>query len=108
MRLNTVSALTDYFVRYHSDFPNTDAYFAAYDLSGDYLHGVEANILASFDDPVIPATQWQALPASVDVTMTDQGGHGAYLNTWRLESWADAYAVDLFNRLLESAPGPTG
>ena len=89
MQLNTVSALTDYFVRYHSEYTTTDEYFAAYDLSGDYLSDVQAHLVASYDDPVIPADQWQSLPDSISVYMTDRGGHGAYLKNWRLQSWID-------------------
>lgn len=99
MQLNTVSALTDYFVRYHSLYATTDEYFAAYDLSGTYLNQVQAHILASFDDPVIPSAQWQQLPDTIKVSMTNHGGHGAYLSNWRLESWADTYALQLFSAL---------
>ncbi|MEM7098003.1 MAG: alpha/beta fold hydrolase [Pseudomonadota bacterium] len=98
MQLTTVSALTDYFVRYHSNYDSTTEYFAAYDLSGDYLADVNAQILASHDDPVIPSSQWADLPESINVDMTQQGGHGAYLDSWQLSSWADRYALEFFTQ----------
>jgi uncharacterized protein len=96
LSLNTVSALTDYFVKYHSRFNSTAEYFDAYDLSGMALHGVNAHILAAIDDPIIPADQYQTLPGSLTLDLTPQGGHGAYLDSWDLSSWADQYAVRYF------------
>ncbi len=99
LTLNTVSALTDYFVKYHSDFDSTAAYFDAYDLSKSALEGVNAHILAAIDDPIIPAQQYQNLPSSLTLHLTDRGGHGAYLDSWGLTSWADHYAVRFFQNV---------
>jgi predicted alpha/beta-fold hydrolase len=96
MRLSTISALTDYFVRYHTDFSSTGDYFDAYDLTGAALDGVQARVLATHDDPIIPAAHYGGLPASLEVDMVDRGGHGAFLETWNLDSWADRYAIDYF------------
>ncbi len=101
LSLNTVSALTDYFVRYHSDFASTVEYFQAYDLSAQALQGVHAHILAAADDPIIPAAQYANLPADIVVHLTRHGGHGAYLDSWRLSSWADTYAVNHFKSALK-------
>lgn len=98
--LNTVSALTDYFVRYHSEFSSTAAYFQAYDLSASTLHGVQAHILAAADDPIIPAAHYTNLPSSLSVHITEHGGHAGYLNSWSLSSWADQYAINHFNSTL--------
>lgn len=102
LTLNTVSALTDYFVRYHSDFDSTDEYFQAYDLSADALQGVNAHILAAADDPIIPAEQYGRLPEGIVLHLTHRGGHGAYLDSWRLSSWADTYAVQHFKAALSN------
>ncbi len=108
MRLTSVSALTDYFVRYHSGFPTAGAYFAAYDLSGASLEGVSAQILAARDDPIIPWRQYHSLPSSIQVHLTDKGGHGAYLQSWKLDSWADRYAINHFQRQLGPVAGQPG
>ena len=100
MALSTVSALTDYFVHRHSGFPTTDSYFEAYDLSGNALAGVDAHVLMAADDPIIALSQFDNLPASIAVEITDHGGHGAYLSDWRLNSWVDGYAVEHFRRKL--------
>ncbi len=98
--LATVEAMTDYFVRYHSDFATTDEYFSAYDLRGDILAGANAHILAAADDPIIPPEQYETLPRDLSIEITSHGGHGAYLQSWSLESWLDGYAVDHFSRHL--------
>lgn len=100
LSLNTVSALTDYFVRYHSGFGSTEEYFQAYDLSNNVLEGVNAHILAAADDPIIPAMQYRKLPSSITLHLTNHGGHGAYLDSWRLSSWADSYASQYFTDAL--------
>ncbi len=100
LRLTTVSALTDYFVKYHSDFGSTDEYFAAYDLANDALAGVRAHILAAQDDPIIPHGQYLSLPDSLTVHITSKGGHHAYLESWGLNSWFDRYAITHFQQRL--------
>lgn len=100
LKLNSVSALTDYFVKYHSEFGSTDEYFAAYDLSNDALAGVHAHILAAQDDPIIPHAQYLTLPNSVNLHITPRGGHHAYLESWGLTSWFDRYATHHFQQRL--------
>lgn len=100
MQLNTVSALTDYFVRYHSTFASTREYFDAYDLSGTSLKGVNAHIIAAEDDPIIAAAHFEQLPESLEVHLTRHGGHGAYLESWSLRSWLDDYAIAFFAKHL--------
>ena len=96
LQLSTVSALTDYFVRHHSDFDSTESYFRAYDLSGDFLNGVAAQILTTADDPIIEVQQFQGLPNSIQVQIAPQGGHTALLKNWGMQSWVDEYAADYF------------
>ena len=56
--------------------------------------------LMAADDPIIGLSQFDSLPASVVVDVTEHGGHGAYLTDWQLNSWVDQYAVDHFSRQL--------
>jgi predicted alpha/beta-fold hydrolase len=96
--LNSISTLTEYFVSEQTAFPSLDAYFNAYDLSGDTLDGVCAKILVARDDPIIPFRQFVNLPGSISIDATEQGGHGAYLESWQLHSWLDDYVVDHFTK----------
>ena len=98
LQLSTVGSLTDYFIKYHSEFVCTQDYFDAYDLRGSRLVGTQAHVLAARDDPIIAYQQWSDLPSSISVELTDKGGHGAYMRNWQLESWADEYATNFFQR----------
>ena len=102
MSLSSVAALTDYFIKYHSEFDDTESYCAAYDLSGSALAGVSAHIVAAADDPIIPAHFYERLPASVTVDLIDRGGHGAFIENWQLDSWIDRYSCQFFSQRLSS------
>lgn len=96
LRLNTVGALTDLFVRDYSEYQTTDEYFGHYDLSGSSLLGTSATILATDDDPVISKRQFDGLPSELDIRFAPTGGHCALLKNWRLQSFADDFAVSFF------------
>ncbi len=100
LKLSTVSALTDYFITHHSQFATAREYFDAYDLSGNVLAGVSAHVLAAADDPIIDIDQFRHLPASLEIVITDMGGHGAYMEDWALNSWVDGYAARYFSQRL--------
>lgn len=100
LKLSTVSALTDYFITHHSNFATARDYFDAYDLSGETLAGVNAHILAAADDPIIDIDQFRQLPNSLEIEITELGGHGAYMEDWGLNSWVDGYAARYFTRHL--------
>ena len=89
--LRSVSALTDYFVRYHSEFRDTRSYFDAYDLTDKALDGVEATILIAADDPIIPRATFRKLPSSLTIVETTTGGHNAFLKNRMLASWSDEF-----------------
>jgi predicted alpha/beta-fold hydrolase len=98
---SSIQILTEFFIDEHTDFGSIDDYYAAYDLRGDALQGVEATILAAKDDPIIPPQHYSNLPNSLTVEMTDRGGHTAYIKNWRLESWLDDYAEAFFTPRLK-------
>ncbi|MEM7079023.1 MAG: alpha/beta fold hydrolase [Pseudomonadota bacterium] len=99
-RLTSVATLTDYFIKHHTDFLDVDAYFAAYDLTGSALRGVDVDIIAAADDPIIPIDDFRHLPNGPRLRITRSGGHGAYIENWRLDSWLDGYALALFDARL--------
>ncbi len=91
--LRSVATLTDYFVRYHSEFSSTNVYFDSYDLSGSALENVSATVLMAEDDPVIPKSQFDSLPSGIVVERIKGGGHGSFVDDFGLNSWCDRYAV---------------
>jgi uncharacterized protein len=89
--LRSVSSLTDYFVRYHSEFRDTRSYFDAYDLTDKALDGVKATILIAADDPIISRVTFRKLPSSLTIVETPTGGHNAFLKNRALASWSDEF-----------------
>ena len=102
MKLSSVASLTDYFIKYHSEFDDTASYCAAYDLSDSALTGVSAHIVAAADDPIIPAHFYERLPETITVDLIDRGGHGAFLENWQLDSWVDRYSCRFFSQRLKN------
>jgi predicted alpha/beta-fold hydrolase len=90
-KLSTVSALTEMFVREHTDFSSTDDYLSAYSLMGDALNGTSATIVYAEDDPVIPAAGFDALPDSITLRPTRYGGHCAFVSHPARPTWSDRY-----------------
>ncbi len=92
-RLRGLRDQTDYLVEHFTEFPNLNAYLEGYSVAGDFLAGLESptTIIAAADDPIIPVSDFHALPASpaLEVELTPAGGHCGYLENWQLASWID-------------------
>jgi predicted alpha/beta-fold hydrolase len=97
-RLTTLTATTDYFVTHHTPFPNLAAYLNGYAIIGGALEKLEvpAKIVLARDDPVIPIADSSRLarPRSLEVVMTQHGGHCGFLSGPRLGSWIDTTIVE--------------
>ena len=96
MKQKSIITLTKHFIGEFTSFDSVDSYCDAYDLCGSRLEGVNAHILASLDDPVVPTSDIDALPPSVTRKMTNRGGHTAFIENWALDSWSDSYAERFF------------
>ena len=96
MKQKSIITLTKHFIGEFTSFDSVDSYCDAYDLCGSRLEGVNAHILASLDDPVVPTSDIDELPPSVTRKMTKRGGHTAFIENWALESWSDSYAERFF------------
>lgn len=93
----TLRTLTEALVLQHTDFGSLDNYLDGYSVAGDRLAGlaVPTSILASRDDPVCPASDLvdMALPACVELTVTERGGHCGFIRDWRLGSYVEDYVA---------------
>jgi len=100
-RFVTLTQTTDFFVRNYTDFPDLDAYLDGYSITGDVLRDleVEAVMVATRDDPVIPFADVANVAHSdaLRIVALDKGGHCGLLESYRLHSWADSAVVDLLN-----------
>ncbi len=96
----SISEMTDYFVDNFTDFPDMMTYLKGYAITGQALATLQipSVIIASIDDPIIPAIDLQNLasPDCLKIKTTRYGGHCGYLKNLRLSSWADQQMAKLF------------
>ncbi len=102
IRINkTLRNLTEYLVQAHTDYPDLDSYLNDYSIVGDTLKDlqVSAHLLLSADDPVIPVDDIANLarPETLSITVTNHGGHCAFLDSYTLSSWMDGVLIALFD-----------
>jgi predicted alpha/beta-fold hydrolase len=92
-RLPTLTATTEFFVTRFAGFPDLDTYLAGYAITGDVLANLEvpARLIAAADDPVIPIEDLAdvAMTPALSVDVFPRGGHCAFIESYRLRSWAD-------------------
>jgi predicted alpha/beta-fold hydrolase len=92
-RLPTLTATTEFFVTRYAGFPDLDTYLAGYAITGDALAKLEvpSRLIAAADDPVIPIEDLAdvAMTPALSVDVFPRGGHCAFIESYRLRSWAD-------------------
>ncbi len=104
----TLRSLTEALVLKHTDFGSLDRYLDGYSVAGERLAAmrVPTSILATCDDPVCPASDFEnvRLPSCVELTITARGGHCGFIRDWHLGSWAEEYIVRRLAALTPTAP----
>lgn len=97
-RFRTLEAMTDYFVRAYTEFPDLASYLDGYAVTGDRLAGITAptRVLLAADDPVIPIEDAARVdwPAAVRVERSRFGGHCGFMGDYRFASPLDGWLVD--------------
>ncbi len=83
LRTPTLTFMTDYLVRKHSEFPDLQSYLQGYAIVRGALESLDvpARIIAAEDDPMIPADDLARLPRLPNLTVqtTRHGGHCGFL-----------------------------
>ena len=92
-RLRDLKLMTAELVRSYTDFPTLDHYLHGYAITGERLARLEvpSTILASVDDPIIPASglaQLARTPA-LSLTVTRYGGHCGFFDQLRGPTWLE-------------------
>ena len=99
--LRSLRAMNEFFVPRYTGFPDTRSYLDAYAITGARLAAltVPSHIIASRDDPVIPAADLERLarPAALSVELTEHGGHCGFIRDWRLNGWIEQRLEHLFS-----------
>lgn len=95
LQYNTCMEITDAVIPRYSPFRNHQEYFKTYTLSGDIFADltVPAHIIASADDPVIPADDFHTLRGNRHFTLSLQryGGHCGFLDPFPMGCWYERY-----------------
>lgn len=103
-KLDTITALTEYCVEHHSEFPDLQAYLDGYAVTGDRLRNlaIPTWLIMADDDPINPAADLARLAGSkqLHVLRTGYGGHCGFIDDWRFNSWVDRFLVRQFRALL--------
>ena len=88
-----LTRMTELLVVRYSGFPDLASYLNGYAIVGAALAGlaVPSRIIASLDDPIIPARDLARLAASpsLEITTVGRGGHCGFLETLGGPTWAD-------------------
>jgi predicted alpha/beta-fold hydrolase len=97
--LNDLYAMTDLLVRKHSEFADVDEYLTGYSLVHGALASLDipAHVIASLDDPIIPAEDWAELARIPNLTLelTRYGGHCGFMRGFAQPSWVDETATQI-------------
>ncbi|PIV32583.1 MAG: alpha/beta hydrolase [Lysobacterales bacterium CG02_land_8_20_14_3_00_62_12] len=99
--------LTRGLVERHTDFNTLDDYLNAYSIAGEVLAdlAVPGAILAAGDDPICPVADFQQikLPATVELCITEQGGHCGFIRDLGLSSFAEDFLLQRLRALSHGA-----
>ena len=100
----TLDDMNDFFINEHTPFDDANSYFEAYALTGDRLAQLEipAYLIASEDDPIIPADDLQRIncPEQLTIELQQYGGHCGFIKNLSAHSWAENRLADLFRDYL--------
>ena len=105
-RCRTLADINRFFIPDHTPCGTPDNYFAAYALAGHRLAKLRtpALLVATRDDPIIPAADMASINASADleIELLDDGGHCGFMENHLLDSWVEKRMVDYFLSTLAS------
>ncbi|NVJ50227.1 MAG: alpha/beta fold hydrolase [Gammaproteobacteria bacterium] len=95
--LRTLGSLTDYFVKHHTDYANSESYFNGYRIKAqDFANlSTQIDILMAEDDPIINAQLLEELRpvTNINVTYTRYGGHCGFIQNAQFDCWADNFIL---------------
>ena len=102
-RFDTLTEMTDYFVRHYTGYSDLHEYLRGYSLTDGRLRQVQmpARMLLAEDDPVIPIADLDrvAVSAHLQIVRSRYGGHCGFIGGYDLHGWADGFIVNFIDRL---------
>ena len=99
-RLDSLTGQTRYLIEKYTSIASLDDYLEGYSVARGRLKTlqIDTTIVAAEDDPVIPLADFHQLelPACAELVITAHGGHCAFLNGWKLDSWMERFIPGKF------------
>lgn len=96
--LGSLRERTGFMATRYYEFESLEQYFDGYSIADDRLAALQipTTILMSEDDMVVPVSDFLDLPdnESIELLVSQFGGHCAFLKNWKMESWADDVIVE--------------
>lgn len=97
--LTNLAQMTEALVLRHTPYPSLRDYLGGYAITGAALRtlGIPSHIIASRDDPIIPAADLSRLHASpfLSITQTAHGGHCGFRERLLGTPWLDRFVLEL-------------
>jgi len=97
----TLDDLNITFIPKFTPYPDAQSYFASYTLTGDRLKAlsVPAHLIASLDDPIIPAVDLEKIncPEHLSIEVQRYGGHCGFIQNLAAHSWIEPKLVQIFD-----------
>jgi predicted alpha/beta-fold hydrolase len=97
-RFDTLTEMTEYFVRHYTDYPDLHEYLHGYALTDGRLRKLQtpSRILLAEDDPVIPVADIERVAVSdyLQIVRSQYGGHCGFIGGYDLHGWVDGYIVN--------------
>jgi len=100
-RFETLTEMTDYFVRHYTEYPDLQEYLRGYALTDGRLRNlrIPARVLLAEDDPVIPVADVDRVAKSdcLQIIRSRYGGHCGFIGGYDLRGRAESYIADSFS-----------
>ncbi len=95
----TLTAMTDHFVRGHTEFGDLKHYLSGYAITGKRMQQLRfpTHVILAEDDPVIPVADWQSVAhhPMLHCERTRYGGHCGFISDWSLNGWIEQRVADV-------------
>jgi len=105
-RFETLTEMTDYFVRHYTEYSGLAEYLRGYALTDGRLRRLQtpARMLLADDDPVIPVADVTRITASdsLQIIRSRYGGHCGFIGGYDLRGAADDFIAGSFNNFSAS------
>lgn len=97
-QLRDLTRMTEDLVLQHTDFATLAQYLQGYAITGEVLRSLQvpSHIIASKDDPIIPAQDLGRLHShrELQITLTEHGGHCGFRDSLIGDGWLDRFIYE--------------